>query len=54
MVGRITIDDVIDIVRDKAEENYNLASGITDEVEEDDSIFSVIKARLPWLVIALV
>ncbi len=53
LVGRITIDDVVDIIRDEAKEDYNLASGLTDEVEADDTIWSITKARLPWLLIGL-
>jgi magnesium transporter len=50
LVGRITIDDVVDFIR---EEDYNLASGLTDEVEEDDSVMAITRARLPWLLIGL-
>jgi magnesium transporter len=53
LVGRITIDDVVDFIRDEAKEDYNLASGLTDEVEEDDSVLAITKARLPWLLIGL-
>ncbi len=53
LVGRITIDDVVDIIRDEAKEDYNLASGLTDEVEADDTIWSITRARLPWLLIGL-
>lgn len=54
LLGRITIDDVIDYVRDTAEENYNLASGILDDVEEGDKFRYLVKARLPWLILALI
>lgn len=53
LVGRITIDDVVDLIRDEAKEDYNLASGLTDEVEADDSLWSITRARLPWLLIGL-
>jgi magnesium transporter len=53
LVGRITIDDVVDFIRDEAKEDYNLASGLTDEVEEDDSVMAITRARLPWLLIGL-
>jgi magnesium transporter len=53
LVGRITIDDVVDFIRDEAKEDYNLASGLTDEVEEDDSVLAITRARLPWLLIGL-
>ena len=54
LLGRITIDDVIDYVRDTAEENYNLASGITQDIDADDGMKDMVKARFPWLFIALV
>lgn len=53
LVGRITIDDIVDVIRDEAKEDYNLASGLTDEVEADDSIVTITRARLPWLLIGL-
>ena len=53
LVGRITIDDMVDVMRDEAKEDYNLASGLTDEVESDDSILTITRARLPWLLIGL-
>jgi magnesium transporter len=52
LVGRITIDDIIDVIRDEADKDYQLAAGISD-VEADDSILELTKARLPWLVLAL-
>ncbi len=53
LVGRITIDDVVDFIREEAKEDYNLASGLTDEVEVDDTLWSITRARLPWLLIGL-
>ncbi len=54
LVGRITIDDVVDVIRDEAEKDYQLAAGITQDVEADDSLRELIKARLPWLLIGMV
>ena len=51
--GRITIDDVVDLIKDEAEEDYLLAAGISNDVEADDSIFELTKARLPWLILGL-
>jgi len=51
--GRITIDDVVDIIREEAEKDYQMMSGITGDVEFSDSVFSITKARLPWLLIGL-
>jgi magnesium transporter len=53
LVGRITIDDIIDVIKDEADKDYQLAAGISQDVEADDSIFDLTKARLPWLVLAL-
>jgi magnesium transporter len=53
LVGRITIDDIIDVIKDEADQDYQLAAGISQDVEADDSILDLTKARLPWLVLAL-
>jgi magnesium transporter len=53
LVGRITIDDIVDVIKDEATEDYQLAAGISQDVEADDSIMELTKARLPWLVLAL-
>lgn len=54
LVGRITIDDIVDVITEQAEEDRQLMSGITEDVEEDDSIWRNTRARLPWLVIGIV
>lgn len=51
--GRITIDDIVDVIKEEAEKDYQMAAGITDDVEADDSILDLTKARLPWLVLGL-
>ncbi len=53
LLGRITIDDVVDVIAEQAEEERQLMSGISEDVEEDDSIWMLSRARLPWLVIGL-
>ena len=53
LVGRITIDDIVDVIKEEADEDYQLAAGISQDVEADDSVFEHTKARLPWLVLAL-
>lgn len=53
LAGRITIDDIVDVIREEAEKDYQMMSGISQDVETSDSIWSQTKARLPWLVIAL-
>jgi len=54
LVGRITIDDVVDVITEQAEEERQLMSGISEDVEEDDSIWRLTRARLPWLVIGII
>jgi len=53
LIGRITVDDVVDVIREEAEKDYQLASGITDDVESTDSVAKLTRARLPWLLIGL-
>lgn len=53
LVGRITIDDIVDVIKEEAEKDYQLAAGITQDVEADDSIWKLTKARLPWLLIGM-
>lgn len=54
LVGRITIDDVVDVITEQAEEERQLMTGISEDVEEDDSIWRNTRARLPWLLIGIV
>ena len=53
LVGRITIDDIVDFIKDEADKDYQMAAGITQEVEADDTILQLTKARLPWLILGL-
>jgi len=53
LLGRITIDDIVDVIKEEAEEDYLLAAGISQDVEADDSIWELTRARLPWLVLGL-
>jgi magnesium transporter len=53
LVGRITIDDVVDVITEQAEEDRQLMSGISEAVEEDDSVWRNTRARLPWLLIGI-
>lgn len=54
LLGVITVDDVIDMVREQNERDYQLASGISGDVETDDSVWAQVRARIPWLFIGLV
>jgi magnesium transporter len=54
LVGRITIDDIIDVITNMAEEERQLMSGISESVEEDDTVWVLSRARLPWLIIGMV
>ncbi len=53
LLGRITIDDVVDIMKEEAERDYQMASGLSDKVDVSDTVWEVTRARLPWLVIGL-
>ena len=53
LAGRITIDDIIDVIKDEADKDYQLAAGITQDVETNDSIYEHTKARLPWLLMGM-
>ncbi|WCO01913.1 magnesium transporter [Psychroserpens ponticola] len=54
LLGRITIDDIVDVLKEEAEKDYQMAAGITGDVEADDSILELTRARLPWLFLGLV
>ena len=54
LVGRITVDDVMDEVREQAERDYQLASGISQDVETTDTVLTQTSARLPWLLIGMI
>ncbi len=53
LLGRITIDDIVDVIKEEADKDYQLAAGLTQDVEADDSILELTKARLPWLFLGL-
>ncbi|WP_299619712.1 magnesium transporter [uncultured Tenacibaculum sp.] len=53
LVGRITIDDIVDVIKEEADKDYQLAAGITQDVEADDTILELTRARLPWLFLGL-
>jgi magnesium transporter len=54
LIGRITIDDIVDLIKEEAEKDYQMAAGITEDIDADDSILEKTKARLPWLILGLV
>jgi magnesium transporter len=53
LLGRITIDDVMDVAKEEAEKDYQMASGISEDVESSDSIWELTRARIPWLLIGM-
>ena len=53
LLGRITIDDIVDVITEQAEEDRQIMSGISESVEEDDSVWRLSRARLPWLIIGI-
>jgi len=53
LLGRITIDDIVDLIKEEAEKDYQLAAGILQDVDVDDTIVQLSRARLPWLLLGL-
>lgn len=53
LIGRITIDDVVEVIKEEAEKDYQMASGISENVEATDSVWLLTRARLPWLFVGL-
>ncbi len=53
LLGRITVDDVLDVIKEEAEKDYQLASGISQDVDIEDSSLAIFKARFPWLLIGV-
>lgn len=54
LVGRITVDDILDLIREQSEEDMQAMTGISADVEESDSVVRISKARLPWLLIGVI
>ena len=54
LVGRITIDDIVDVIKEEADKDYQMAAGLVEDVDSDDSIWQLTRARLPWLFLGLV
>ena len=54
LVGRITIDDVVDIIKEEADKDFQMASGISDRIESSSSVWHISRARLPWLLIGMI
>jgi magnesium transporter len=54
LVGRVTIDDIVDVIKEEADKDYQMAAGITQDVESSNTVLELIKARLPWLLIGMV
>jgi len=53
LVGRITIDDVVDVIKEEADKDYQMASGISSDVDQTDDVWQLTRARLPWLLIGM-
>ena len=54
LLGRITIDDIVDVLKEEADKDYQMAAGLTQDVDSDDSILQLTRARLPWLFLGLI
>jgi magnesium transporter len=53
LVGRITIDDVVDVIKEEADKDFQLATGISERIESNFSVWRITRARIPWLLIAM-
>ena len=53
LIGRITFDDIMDVAKEEAEKDYQMASGISEDVESKDGVWELTRARLPWLLIGM-
>ena len=53
LVGRITIDDIVDVIKEEADKDFQMASGISDKIEASSSVWHISRARLPWLLIGM-
>ena len=53
LLGRITIDDVVDVIKEEAERDYQMASGLSEDVESSDGVWTITRARIPWLLIGM-
>jgi magnesium transporter len=53
LIGRITVDDIMDVVREETSKDYQMMSGISENIETSDSVWVISRARLPWLLIAM-
>ena len=54
LVGRITIDDIVDVIKEEADKDYQMAAGLSQDVEADDTVWELTRARLPWLFLGLI
>jgi magnesium transporter len=53
LLGRITIDDVVDVITEQAELERQAMAGISENIEEDDNVLLLSRARLPWLIVGM-
>lgn len=53
LVGRITIDDAMDVAKEESDRDYQMMSGLTEDVESSDGLPRQVRARLPWLIVGL-
>jgi magnesium transporter len=53
LLGRITVDDIMDVVREETSKDYQMMSGISENIETTDNVLVMSRARLPWLLVAM-
>ncbi len=54
LIGRITFDDVVEYIKEEADKDYQMASGLSEKIDSDSSVWRISKARLPWLLIGMI
>lgn len=52
LVGVVTVDDVVDVIQDEAEEDMKALAGVGDETLAD-SVYWTVRSRFPWLIVNL-
>lgn len=53
MLGRITVDDVVDVINEEASEDLQRIAGLSEDEEFSDTSFRISRIRLPWLLVGL-
>lgn len=49
LVGVVTVDDVVDVIEEEAEEDLKALGGVTSDEELSDTVWTIARGRFPWL-----